>query len=307
MLRTERDLRRPPIASSTLFLILLACASSPAQGPVYGGGAPDTVSDTVSPPACVRSLAHRGFPGYTPGSKFKVNFAKGEIQENTMAAMERAYELGFDVLEMDVTPTADDHLVLSHDTNLRRLSGVSVDISQTDLEELGAVSLGDGQGLVTVDQVFARFGSSASYDIEVKSGPFDLHSAELLVEAAWRAGVADRLTLCSFWPMVLARVEQIAPEVETSLAVTEQGVLPRVGLLLRGASRADRLALHHTMLNPALVKRLGAQGYLITAWTVDDPARIALLQSWGVDAVMTNTVTPERWPSCTTSSGDGGN
>ena len=56
----------------------------------------------------IKVWAHRGASGYAP--------------ENTMAAFEKAVELGADGIELDVQLTKDGELVVIHDETIDRVS-----------------------------------------------------------------------------------------------------------------------------------------------------------------------------------------
>ncbi|XP_032443978.1 lysophospholipase D GDPD3a isoform X1 [Xiphophorus hellerii] len=60
----------------------------------------------------------------------------GEKIENTMEAFTNAVEQGSQMLEMDCHLTKDGHVVVSHDENLERQTGVDKDISSLNLEDL---------------------------------------------------------------------------------------------------------------------------------------------------------------------------
>uniref|UniRef100_A0A7N4PKX2 SMG8 nonsense mediated mRNA decay factor n=1 Tax=Sarcophilus harrisii TaxID=9305 RepID=A0A7N4PKX2_SARHA len=60
----------------------------------------------------------------------------GENLENTMAAFRHAVNMGTDMLELDCHITKDEQVVVSHDGNLKRSTGVNVNISDLKYCEL---------------------------------------------------------------------------------------------------------------------------------------------------------------------------
>lgn len=59
-----------------------------------------------------------------------------ENLENTMSAFDHAVKMGTDMLEMDVQLTRDGQVVISHDNNLLRSTGVDKNISDLNYSEL---------------------------------------------------------------------------------------------------------------------------------------------------------------------------
>lgn len=129
-------------------------------------------------------IAHRGASGHAP--------------ESTMAAYELAHEWGVDYLELDVQITADGELVVFHDDAIDRTSTGEGAINDHTLEELQALDTGtwfndanpenadtafEGAQIVTLDELFERFGHDARYYIETKSPQLNPGLEEALVEA----------------------------------------------------------------------------------------------------------------------------
>lgn len=62
--------------------------------------------------------------------------AKGIAPENSLSGFKKAVELGIDGIELDVHLTKDGKLVVIHDMDLKRLSGLKIPIKQFAFEEL---------------------------------------------------------------------------------------------------------------------------------------------------------------------------
>ena len=67
-------------------------------------------------------MAHRGASAYAP--------------ENTLEAFALAIEMGAHGIELDIYETSDGKLVIHHDNNIKRMSGVDARITETDLATL---------------------------------------------------------------------------------------------------------------------------------------------------------------------------
>jgi glycerophosphoryl diester phosphodiesterase len=96
--------------------------------------------------------------------------AAGLALENTIESFKRAFEAGVDIVELDVHVTKDGKFVVSHDPNLKRVSGSWVNIGSTDYAELKQVKLNNGESvplLSTVLQLIKRSGRRVVVELKV--------------------------------------------------------------------------------------------------------------------------------------------
>ena len=193
--------------------------------------------------------AHRGGRGLAP--------------ENTLAAFSQAVALGVDTLELDINLTADDVVVISHDTALNAehtrdaqgawLAGNGPPIRSLTLAQLQAYDVGridpstkygqqfarqvarDGERIPTLAALFDQVRSNAAgdvrFNIETKldpARPGDSASPEAMVRALLaeieRAGMASRVTVQSFDWRTLALVGQLAPQLRRAYLTSPRTV-----------------------------------------------------------------------------------
>lgn len=104
----------------------------------------------------------------------------GERIESTMEAFTNAVEQGTDMLEMDCHLTKDGHVVVSHDENLLRQTGLDATISSLNLQDLplykeklevtfnqGHHSSGSDRQIALLEDVFRKF-PKMPISIEIK-------------------------------------------------------------------------------------------------------------------------------------------
>ncbi len=203
--------------------------------------------------------------------------------ENTLASFEAALAHGVDAIEFDVLALADGPLVLGHslaelpdervtlDDALEffrdRDVALHVDLKLTTrLDELADAL--DGHGLVE-RTVVSSFHLPSLRAISA-------HAPHVLIGFTYpedRYGVSKRRAL--------------KPAIRLGTLALRRTVVARVPALIASAG-ARALMLQHAVVSPAAVARAHTAGVAVWAWTVDDPAELARLDSAGVDAVITN-------------------
>jgi glycerophosphoryl diester phosphodiesterase len=231
-------------------------------------------------PACLVTpavIAHRG--------------ASGVFPENTLAAFEAAVQAGADMVELDVRLTADGTLVVMHDPDVARTTAARGLVSEMTLCEMRAL------GVPTLRDALDLLQGRAGAEVEIKDVPGDAAVAAiagLLKELRFNTALVS-----SFQLETLDLAREHDPEVATGLE-TDGAEALRIGLdhvVEHGLTflLPDAPSLIHMGKN--LVRLAHERGVRIGTWTIDDPATIAELYAWGVDAIETNmpeTAVPVR-------------
>lgn len=127
--------------------------------------------------------------------------------ENTIAAIEKAIEVGVDLLELDIRQSKDGEFVLMHDVTVNRTTDGRGRVDEMTLQELQKLDAGSwfdasfkGERIPTLRDALAAMKGRAKPDIDFKGG-----DPKQLVELLRDAGYDEPLTLyCGDWDLMRA-------------------------------------------------------------------------------------------------------
>src|SRR5512132_273110 len=127
--------------------------------------------------------------------------ASADAPENTLAAFRLALEQGADGFELDVRRCATGEVVVGHDEDARRVSGVAlraVDVGAWKGEAFR------GERMPLLSEVLEAF-PRAVVNVELKSSGGDLRLAGATARVLARGAAAGRVLVSSFdWRLVVA-------------------------------------------------------------------------------------------------------
>jgi glycerophosphoryl diester phosphodiesterase len=216
------------------------------------------------------------------------------VPGNTIASLERAAELGVDVVEFDVLPDRRGVLRLAHDPGdlAARPDAPTYTAALDRLREPDLAHLG--------------------INVDAKT-PGHEHQ---LVRGLRERGMADRVLVSAMEPATLRSLRRIALEVRLGRSIPRVyrdwysnpwTRAPTVGMLLAArrylppivirdlrAGRIDAVMAHWSLVTPAFARSILAHGELYV-WTVDDADRASALAALGVTGVTSNDPRLLRW------------
>ena len=242
-------------------------------------------ADPGSGGSAVMLFGHRGYSALAP--------------ENTLAAFALLVQHGIPGVELDVRLSRDGKVVVIHDENVKRVTGVDALVQDCRASRLKGMDAGSwfgepfrDEGIPLLDEVFELLGDRLYYDIELKwaqkrGGGLE----EAVVKRIRSHGMTGRCLISSFNPYCIRRMQAIAPEIPTAHIYARHRDVPL--LLRRGQAGVfvptPYMKPRSSQVNPvssfALRRILRSR---ILAWTVDDPAEATRLLHLGVRGIISN-------------------
>lgn len=232
----------------------------------------------------VLNLAHRGASAVAP--------------PNTLAAFEKAVELGADGIEMDVHLSADGVPVVIHDYTVDATtdgSGRVADMTLAQLKELDAGSPFDptfaGERIPTLGEVLESVGNRLLLNIELKTvSPRDTGLERATIGRVNKHGLNEghRVLVSSFNPLSLMRVKRVDAHIPVGLLYAPDMPLPLRRAWLAPLIPHEARHPKHTMVDAAYMAWSRRRGYQVNTWTVDEPGEMRRLITLGVDCIITN-------------------
>lgn len=147
--------------------------------------------------------------------------------ENSLEALESAKKKGADYAEMDIQLTRDNHFVVIHDYNLRRLTGRDARVRDLDLNEIRKLTIYEN-GFESKIPTFEEYIKKAEklkikLLVELKpSGDEPENFAEMFVNEFRKLGVEQKFKTMSLDLNLMRKIEKIAPEIETGFVIPLQ-------------------------------------------------------------------------------------
>ncbi|MGH9736579.1 MAG: glycerophosphodiester phosphodiesterase [Candidatus Acidiferrales bacterium] len=223
-------------------------------------------------------VAHRGASGHAP--------------ENTLAAFERAVQLGAPFIETDLHLTRDARFVAIHDATLERTTNGKGRVHDFTLAELRQLDAGKWFDREFMDERVPTLEGilefSRKYDVvfylELKyDAAWGMHHA--LVAALRNAESAARTVMISFDPATVRAVQALDPSLMTGLLIEKEA-----GDFVGAASQsgARQICAAASIITPAFVTEAHRADLHVIAWTVNSVDQMREMMAAGVDGIMTD-------------------
>ena len=219
--------------------------------------------------------------------------ASAQYPENTLLALRQAIEQGVDALEVDIHRTADDELVVIHDSTLERTTNGHGNVRDHRLQEIRQLDAGRGEKIPLFMEAIqlAREAQVRLY-VEVKGAreTEELAIAESVIRTLEEIDFLNQTIVTSFSAKALLRAKALQPAVATMLDPSPQDGSLTPSQICAQVLRAGANCLSYDFrfLTPAIVRECQLMGLMVWAWPPDDPQDIQQTVRLDVQGIVTN-------------------
>lgn len=216
--------------------------------------------------------------------------AMGHETENTLASIQKALDLGVDMIEIDVFDVASGDTVVFHDETLDRLSNASGKIEEWRYFELRKVVLDGGHRIPRLQDVLRLVNNKVRLNIELK-GKGTVNRVNFITETyiKKRGWTLDNFLISSFHWDELREMREKNPNIPIAILTEDD---PAEAITIAKELNAEAINPNFKKLTRENNLAIQEAGFKIYPWTVNEPQDILEMKRFGVDGIITNF--PER-------------
>jgi glycerophosphoryl diester phosphodiesterase len=217
-------------------------------------------------------IGHRGAMGYET--------------ENTLASVQKALDLGADMIEIDVFKAKSEEIVVFHDETVDRLANSGGRIEDFTFFELRQLTLEGGHKIPTLQDVLKLMAHRVPLNIELKGAGTAQRVHHITTYYCEKEGWDPSQFLISSFNWDELRAYR-ALDPDARIAVLTEGD-PLEALETARELGAEAINPAYGEITPEKARAIKEAGYKIYVWTVNEPRQFEELKAMGVDGIFTN-------------------
>jgi len=227
--------------------------------------------------------------------------ASEEAPENTVASVQRAWELEADAAEVDVHLSRDGRVMVQHDKATKRQAGVEYVIAETDSSVLRELDMGRfkgesfaGEKMPFLEEVLETIPEGKRLFIEIKCGEDVLPFLERVIQ---EYGNQKRIVIIGFDLNTVTAMKRRIPQIPVYWLIGRQKSKeqPETNIPLKfeqleqaKAHNLDGVDVHFSTVTKDVVHQANLMGLDVYAWTVNEAKEAKRLSRCGVKGITTD-------------------
>lgn len=212
--------------------------------------------------------------------------AKAHVAENTLESIQKALDIGVDMVEIDVHKCASGELWVIHDFTLDRTTNGSGEIAKRSAEEIKELKVEGRYKIPLLTEVLDLIEGKCSINIELKglntAGPVCKIVQKKVAQGNWKY---SDFIISSFQKNELFQVRQHDDHVP--LGVLSKASVPEaieLGKLLNASAIHPSLGI----ITRDNTKLSQDAGFKVNVWTVNEREDIKRMIDFGVDGIISD-------------------
>jgi glycerophosphoryl diester phosphodiesterase len=222
----------------------------------------------------VTIIAHRGSSKAAP--------------ENTIAAVRKAIEDWADWIEIDVQETADGEVVVFHDRDFRRLTGINLKIWEATIADLRDIDVGTwfapefkDERVPTLSEVLQECKGNIRVKIELKHYGYARQLEQRVARIVEANDMTSDVAVMSLKMDAVRTMMTLRPDWKIGFLMSvSAGNLKNI--------KADFLAVNGSFINRNLIRSTQKSGKEVYVWTVNEAPTMSNLIGHGIDGIITD-------------------
>lgn len=229
--------------------------------------------DDVSKIRKIKIVAHRGVYFTEP--------------ENSIRAIEDSIKYKVNYAEIDVQETKDGMVVLMHDKNLKRLTGLNENVSDLTFKQIEGLNIGshfknkNQERIPTLDSVIKASKNKVRLIIEIKPYGNTEDLTKKVVNIIESNDFVNQCMVHSLSYNILLNVKSLNPNIKTGyIACWHRKDLTSLNV--------DFYSVEQRLITKKLVMKIHKEHKKIYSWTVDKPNNMDNMIKLNVDGIITD-------------------
>jgi glycerophosphoryl diester phosphodiesterase len=225
-----------------------------------------------------------------------------DAPENTLAAINLAWKRNIKSVEIDIHLTKDNEIVVIHDYDTLRISGIKKLVRESSLDELKCLDAGSfkgtewtGETIPTLNEVLETIPENGKLIIEIKSDSKILD--RLSNELSHSGLIESQIEIIAFNFETLAEAKRSMPHYRMLWLLDLDYSLPWWLWWRSKQEIIDKIRKFNLdgidvwsgqLLTMKFIERFRKERFFVYAWTVDNPEKARELVESGINGITTN-------------------
>ena len=205
-------------------------------------------------------------------------------EENTISSFEKAIELNYDGIELDVQITKDKRIIVYHDIIQKNSKKKIINCNYQEISNSSTLAV------PLLEDVLYKLGHKTIINIEIKyQSKESILIVERIIEKIKSLNLIDSIIISSFNPQVIRQSKKIDDRIQTAWIWGKNNFyFYNTWAPVLNYFKPDAIHIKGSLVNKTIVKKLQLQNIAILAYTINDINQLRGLVKLKIDGIFTD-------------------